>query len=79
MSSISAIGSALPPAVDMFVKRALVHGAAPIPVVELNAHVKGLGPFVIDNGGAYTMTVYSGPAMTFSVNAKLGRLLNTSA
>ncbi|MGY4831684.1 hypothetical protein ACVNIS_24140 [Sphaerotilaceae bacterium SBD11-9] len=75
----SALGSALPQAVDAYMKRALVHGAAPIPLVKLNTDVAGLGPYQIDHGGPFTMTVYAGPTLQFSVNAKLGTLLDTSA
>jgi hypothetical protein len=70
---------ALPPAIDSHMKRALVTGAAPLPLVELNTQVAGLGPFVIDHGGPFSMTVYAGPAMHFSLNPKLGTLLDTSA
>ncbi|MBT9528507.1 MAG: hypothetical protein IV105_24870 [Rhizobacter sp.] len=79
MSGSLAIGSALPPLVDAHMKRALVTGAAPVPLVRLNTEVAGLGPFVIDHGGPFSMTVYAGPAMHFALNAKLGTLLDTSA
>jgi hypothetical protein len=32
----------------------------------------------MDNGGAFTLTLYSGPTMSFSVHAKPGRLLGTA-
>ena len=60
-------------------KRAQVTGAAPVPLVELNTQVAGLGPFVVDHGGPFSMTVYAGPTMHFALNAKLGTLLDTSA
>ncbi|HET7792043.1 MAG TPA: hypothetical protein VFL64_01555 [Rhizobacter sp.] len=75
----SALGSALPQAVDAYMKRALVNGAAPIPLVKLNTDVAGLGPYTLDNGGAFTMTVYAGPTLQFSVTPKLGTLLDASA
>jgi hypothetical protein len=74
-----ATGPALPPAVDAYMKRAQVTGAAPLPLVELNTQVAGLGPFVIDHGGRFSMTVYAGPTMHFALNPKLGTLVDTSA
>lgn len=74
-----ATGPALPPAIDSHLKRALVTGAAPVPLVELNTQVAGLGPFVVDHGGPFSMTVYAGPTLHFALNAKLGTLLDTSA
>jgi hypothetical protein len=70
---------ALPPAIDSYLKRALVTGAAPLPLVELNTQVAGLGPFVVDYGGRFSMTVYAGPTMHFAAHAKLGTLLDASA
>jgi hypothetical protein len=79
MPSSLAIGSALPPALDAFMKQALVHGAAPIPLFELNTQVPSIAPYVMDNGGMFTLTVYPGPLAHFSVAPKLGRHLDTSA
>ena len=76
---VSPIGSALPSALAAFVRDAVAHGAAPHKNVELNTSVPGLGPYTLDNGGAYTLTVYPGSVMTFSVSPKLGRLLNAAA
>jgi hypothetical protein len=79
MSGSLAIGSALPPAIDSFMKRAQQTGGAPLPLVELNTHVAGLGPFHIDNGGAFTLTVYAGPSMHFSASPKLGSVVHAVA
>ncbi len=79
MSAIPPLGPALPPAIDAFQKRALIHGAAPVPLVELNARVPGLGPFVMDHGGMFALTVYSGPAMHFSASPKIGGTMHAVA
>lgn len=78
MASLSALssGSPLPAAIDTFIKRGASYGP-PLPTTELNVHVPAR-PIVMDNGGPYTITLYSGPAMSFSVNAKPGRLLATA-
>jgi hypothetical protein len=60
-------------------KRALVSGMAPPPWVPLNTRVPGLGPFHIDSGGAFTLTVYAGPSMHFAASAKLGSLVHAVA
>lgn len=74
-----AIGSALPPRLNAYMQRALVTGGAPLPLVELNTHVPGLGPFHIDTGGAFTLTVYSGPSMHFTASPRLGSLVHAIA
>jgi hypothetical protein len=79
MPSSLAIGSALPPAVDAFMKQALAHGAAPIPLFKLNTEVPVAAPYVVDNGGMFTLTVYPGPSLQFSVAPKLGRHVDASA
>ncbi len=78
MASLSALssGSPLPAAIDAFIKRGASYGP-PLPLAELNVHVPAR-PIVMDHGGAYTITLYSGPAMSFSVHAKPGRLLATA-
>ena len=76
---VSLIGSALSPALAAFVRDAVAHGAAPYKNVELNTSVPGLGPYTLDNGGAYTLTVYPGSVMTFAVTPMLGRFLNAAA
>lgn len=78
MASLSALtsGSPLPAAIDSFIRRGASYGA-PLPLKELNVHVPA-APITLDNGGAYTITLYGGPSMSFSVNAKPGRLLATA-
>jgi hypothetical protein len=76
MSAVSTTVKALPPAIDAFMKQGAVQGP-PMPLVKLNNQVPSR-PIVMDNGGAYTITLYSGPSMNFSVNAKQGNLLGTA-
>ncbi|MBL0729043.1 hypothetical protein [Piscinibacter sp. HJYY11] len=78
MASLLALtsGTALPAAIDNFMKRGASYGP-PLPLKELNVHVPA-APMTLDNGGAYTITLYGGPALSFSVNAKPGRLLATA-
>lgn len=78
MASLSHLtnGPALPAAIETFMKRSATYGP-PLPLTELNVHVPAQ-PISLDNGGAYTITLYSGPAMSFSVHAKPGRLLGTA-
>jgi hypothetical protein len=78
MSSLAALtaGTALPAALDTFMKRGASYGP-PLPLKELDVHVP-VAPVTLDNGGAYTITLYSGPTLSFSVNAKPGRLLATA-
>ncbi len=75
---VSPLGSALPSALAAYVRDSVVHGAAPYRNIELNTTVPG-GPYTLDNGGAYTLTVYPGSVMTFSVAPKLGRHVDTVA
>ncbi|MBX3620560.1 MAG: hypothetical protein KF891_11335 [Rhizobacter sp.] len=75
--TLSSIGTALPPAIDAHIKRANATGA-PLPLVALNVHVPAR-PIVLDHGGPYTLTVHGGPAMSFTVQPKLGRLVDTIA
>lgn len=77
MPAASALGPALPPAIDAFIQRGAVQGP-PLPLVELNVHVPAR-PMVMDNGGAYTLTLYSGPSLHFSVAPKLGSLVDATA
>ncbi|MET0351423.1 MAG: hypothetical protein ABW067_16645 [Rhizobacter sp.] len=77
--SVSSLGPALPSAVAAFVREAVANGAAPYKNVELNTTVPGLGPYTIDNGGAFTITVYPGPVTKFSATPKLGRHVDTTA
>lgn len=78
MPSLHALtaGSPLPAAIDNFIQRGASYGP-PLPLKELNVHMPA-APVTLDNGGAYTITLYGGPAMSFSVNAKPGRLLGTA-
>lgn len=78
MASLSALtsGPPLPAAIESFMERGASYGP-PLPLKELNVHVPAQ-PITMDNGGAYTITLYSGPAMSFSVHAKPGRLLGTA-
>ena len=76
---VSPVGSALPPALADFVRHAVDRGAAPLKNVALDTSVPSLGPYTLDHGGAYTLTVYPGSMMTFSVAPKLGRLLSAAA
>ena len=78
MASLAALtsGSALPAAIDASIRKGAVDGP-PLPTKELNVHVPA-APITLDNGGAYTITLYGGPSMSFSVHAKLGRLLGTA-
>lgn len=76
---VSPLGSALPSAVASFVRHAVAHGAAPLPLVPLNTSVPSLGPYTLDNGGAYTLTVHPGSVMRFSVAPKLGRFIDMTA
>lgn len=77
MNATSSVGTALPPAIDNFIKRANVNGA-PLPLVALNVHVPAR-PVVLDHGGPYTLTVYGGPSMSFAAHPKLGRVVDTTA
>jgi hypothetical protein len=79
MASLAALssGSPLPPFIDNFIKRGAVQGP-PLPLADLNMHVPA-PPIVMDNGGAYTLTVYGGPSMHFTVAPKLGSLVNAVA
>jgi len=74
----STIGSALPSALASYMRDSIVHGAAPYKNVELNTAVP-MAPYTLDNGGAYTLTVYPGSMMTFSATPKLGRHVDTVA
>lgn len=78
MSSLAALtsGTALPAAIDNAIKQGAAYGP-PLPTKELNVHVPA-APITLDNGGAYTITLYGGPSMSFSVHAKPGRLLGTA-
>jgi hypothetical protein len=76
MSSVSTTAKALPPEIDAFMKQGAVKGP-PLPLVKLNNQIPAK-PIVMDNGGAYTITLYAGPSMNFSVNAKPGNLLGTA-
>jgi hypothetical protein len=76
MPAVSTTAKALPPEIDAFIKQGAVKGP-PLPLVKLNTQVPAT-PITMDNGGAYTITLYSGPAMTFSVHAKPGKLLGTA-
>jgi hypothetical protein len=73
MPSVSITARALPPEIDAFMKQGALKGP-PLPLADLNTRVPA-SPIVMDNGGAYSLTVYSGPAMSFSVHAKPGKLL----
>jgi len=75
---VSPIGSALPATLAAFVRGSVANGAAPYKNIELNTVVPG-GPYTVDNGGAYTLTVYPGSMMRFSVTPKLGRHVDTMA
>ena len=70
---------ALPAALADFIARGLERGAAPHPLVELNTQVPSLGPYVMDNGGMFVMTVYTGPTMRFVATPRLGGNLNVPA
>ncbi|MET0335924.1 MAG: hypothetical protein ABW190_16785 [Rhizobacter sp.] len=79
MTSLVALtsGSPLPSAIDGFIKRGASYGP-PLPLAKMNVHVPAK-PIVMDNGGAYTMTLHGGPTLSFSVAPKLGTLVDTSA
>jgi len=76
---VSPLGSALPSALAAFVRESVANGAAPYKTIELNTSIPGLGPYTIDNGGAYTLTVYPGPVTKFTATPKLGRHVDTTA
>lgn len=77
MSALPALGPALPPALDNFIKRSAVTGP-PLPLVKLDVQVPAR-PVLLDHGGAFTLTVYAGPAMQFSAAPKLGNLVSAVA
>lgn len=74
-----ALGSSLPPALEAYVEKALANGAAPLPNVKLNTQLPTAGPVVMDNGGAFTVTIYGAALMKFSLQAKPGKLLAVTA
>ena len=59
--------------------KTLAQGAAPLPNVKLDTQLPTCGPVVMDNGGAFTMTIYGAALMQFSLQAKPGRLLDVTA
>lgn len=76
---ISALGSALPPALDAHISRTSRHGAAPLPNVPLNTEVPTRGPVVLDLGGAFDLAVYTGPRMWFTASPAPASQVDTSA
>lgn len=77
--SVSPLGPALPAALAAHVRDTVAHGAAPHRLQDLNTQVPGLGPYTLDLGGAFTVTVYPGPVSRFAATPKLGRQVDTTA
>ncbi len=76
--TFATIGRALPPALDAYVQRIAAQGAVPLPNVPLNTEVPSLGPYVLDLGGAFKLTVYPGPRMWFAASPSSGHVDTTA-
>jgi hypothetical protein len=80
MSASFALNRALPPLINAYLERVTAGGGgALIPLLDLNTRVPSLGPYVMDVGGAFTLTIYPGPLMHFSSAPALGRHVNVTA
>lgn len=70
---------ALPPALTEYIQRKADSGAAVHQLVPLNTKVPVRGPYVMDHGGRFTLTLYGGELLKYQANPALGRLLDITA
>jgi hypothetical protein len=78
MVLLSAMRTALPPALDAHLKQGARMNGAPIKLQELNSTPPSLGP-VVFAAGLFNTTVYGGAGLHFKSTPALGGNVNTLA